>query len=93
MRTDPHLAPNLDRQPEVDPSPARMASLSMGLILSAGLIFGALIGGLIGHFWLDDAFGLGQDVLVGAIVGALVLAALGAGFVRALTARMSDRSR
>lgn len=81
MRADPNL--DLGREPEADASPARLVSLGLGLILSAGLIFGALIGALVGHFWLDGAFGLGRDVLVGALIGALVPAALGAGFVRA----------
>lgn len=84
---------DLDRQPEEDLSPSALASLSTGLVPSAGLIFGALIGALVGHFWLDDAFGLGQDVLVGAIIGAIVLAILGVLLVRLITARVADRMR
>jgi hypothetical protein len=78
-----------DTQPEIDDSPSELAALTMGLVLGAGLILGALLGSLAGHFWLDDAFGRG--ILVGAVVGAIVLASIGIAFVRLLTARVAAR--
>ena len=83
--------PNLDTQPEPDLPPAELASLSLGLFLGAGLVLGTMIGALIGHFWLDDAFGWGQDVLVGAVVGAILGALLSIGGVRLLTSRIAHR--
>ena len=82
---------DLDRQPEHDDSPSELAELTMGLILGAGRILGALLGRLAGHFWLDDAFGRGRGILVGAVIGAIVLASIGIVCVRLFTARMAAR--
>jgi hypothetical protein len=63
---------NLDVQPEVDLPPGTLASLSMGLFLSTGLIIAAGLGAILGHHLLHNAFGLGQDILIGGIAGAIV---------------------
>lgn len=84
---------NLDTQPEQDVRPSKLVSLSMGLMLGSGLIMGALIGALTGHFLLDDAFGLGHDVTVGAIAGAIAGAILSITSVKALSARVAEKHR
>jgi len=84
---------NLDTQPEQDARPARLVSLSMGLMLGCGLIMGALVGALLVHFLLDDAFGLGHDVTIGAIAGAIVGAILSVASVKALSSRVAEKNR
>ena len=84
---------NQTGQPAPDPTPRRMLALSTGLVIGTSLIFGALLGGVLGHFLLDNAFGLEHDVWVGAVVGAIVLVALGLGLVRFLATRVPDTPR
>jgi F0F1-type ATP synthase assembly protein I len=82
---------NLDVQPEPDLSASETAAASMGLVLSSSLIIGTGVGAMVGHALLDNAFGLGQDVLLGAIVGALLLGSLGVAIVTAITAWFARR--
>lgn len=82
---------NLDVQPEPDLPPSEFASLSLGLLLGSGVILGAMLGALFGHFQLDDAFGLGQDVLVGAIGGIILGAILSITAVKLIVARVARR--
>lgn len=77
---------DLDVQPEPDLSPSETAAASMGLVVSSGLIIGTGIGAMVGHGQLDNAFGLGQDALLGAIVGALLLGSLAVAVVMYITA-------
>ncbi len=64
---------NFDVQPEADRSASGLLSLSIGLILGCGLVIGGGIGALLGHFMLDNAFGWGQDVALGAILGVILI--------------------
>lgn len=73
---------NLDVQPEPDLPPGTLVSLTMGLFLSTGLIVSAGLGAILGHHLLDNAFGLGQDIVIGAIAGALIGATLAIELVR-----------
>ena len=82
---------NRDAQPEQDIRPSRLASLSMGLVVGSALLLGGLIGALIGHFLLEDAFGLGHDVTVGAVSGAIIAVALGILSVRAVSSHVAER--
>lgn len=77
---------NLDVQPEPDLSASETAAASMGLVVSSGLIIGTGIGAMVGYGQLDNAFGLGQDPLIGAIVGATLLGSLAVATVLAITA-------
>ena len=79
---------NLDTQPEPDQPGFRLLSLGTGLILACGLILGALLGGLAGHFLFNDVFGTTGDIVVGAIVGAIIIDILGFVAIRRLSARM-----
>lgn len=83
---------DLDTQPEQDIPPAQVVSLSMGLVLGSGLILGALIGALIGHFLLDNAFGFGHDIAVGALVGAAIAAIVSITTVKTLSSRVAKRN-
>ncbi len=82
---------DLDTQPEPDQPGYRLLSLGTGLVLGCGLILGALLGGLAGHFLLDDVFGTTGDIVVGAIVGAIIIAIIAVGGIRRLSARMETR--
>jgi hypothetical protein len=82
---------DLDTQPEVDQPPYRLLSLSVGLLIGCGLILGALLGGLAGHFLLNDAFGFDHDILYGAIAGAIIVAIIAVASVKLLSGRMESR--
>jgi uncharacterized protein (DUF2062 family) len=82
---------NLDVQPEPDLSPSETDPASMGLVVASTLIIGTGIGAMVGHGQFDNALGLGQDVLLGAIIGALLMGALGIAIVSAVTARFARR--
>jgi|GEM_PF-2010294 len=84
---------NLNVQPEPDLPPSEIASLSLGLLLGSGVILGAMLGALFGHFQLDDAFGFGQDVLVGAIGGIILGILLSVTAVKLLVARVARREQ
>lgn len=83
--------PNLDIQPEPDLPASELASLSMGLLLGSGLILGALLGALFGHFQLNNAFGWGQDIAVGAVVGLVLGGLLSSLAVKLLSSRLAKR--
>lgn len=83
---------NLDVQPEVDLPPGTLASLSLGLILSTGLIIATGLGAILGHHLLHDAFGLDQDILIGAIAGAIIGATLAIELVRMATAWFTEHA-
>jgi hypothetical protein len=78
-----------DTQPEKDVSRSRMLSLSMGLLLGCGLILGGLLGALTDHFLVDGVFGIGSDndIWIGAVAGAIIVAIIAVGSVRKLSAR------
>ncbi|HWV34765.1 MAG TPA: hypothetical protein VNZ55_03980 [Thermomicrobiales bacterium] len=82
---------NMDTQPEVDETPSELVSLSTGIVVALGFILGGLIGALLGHFWLDDAFGWGQDVTVGAVIGIIVGGALAITGERFAVHRLASR--
>ena len=79
---------DLDTQPEIDQPGYRLLSLGTGLLVGCGLILGALLGGLAGHFLLDDVFGTTGDIVVGAIIGAVIIVLLAIGGIRRLSHRM-----
>jgi hypothetical protein len=80
---------NLDVQPEPDLSPSETAASAMGLVVASTLIIGTGIGAMVGHGMLENAFGLGQDILLGAIIGAILMGGLGISVVMAITARFA----
>lgn len=82
---------DLDTQPEVDQPSYRLLSLGMGLLLGCGLILGTLLGALVGHFLLNDAFGFDHDILYGAIAGAIIVAVIAFASVKLLSGRMESR--
>jgi uncharacterized membrane protein YeaQ/YmgE (transglycosylase-associated protein family) len=83
---------NLDVQPEVDLPAGTLASLSMGLFFSTGLILAAGLGAILGHHLLHDAFGLEHDILLGAIVGAILGAVVAVESVRGAAAWLTEHA-
>ena len=61
---------NLDVQPEPDLPPSVLAEQTVGLLVGDGMILFTGVGAILGQQLLDNAFGWGQDLLVGAAAGA-----------------------
>ncbi len=83
----------LDMQPEKDQPAWRLLSLGTGLIAGCGLILGALLGALVGHFLLEDALGTTLDIVIPAIIGGLVVVAIGVIAIRRMSSRIATSER
>lgn len=71
-------------------SAGQLATLGLGIFVGGGVLIGALLGAIVGHFWLDNAFGWDQDVLVGAIVGTVIGVLLTWAAMKVITHRLSS---
>jgi len=80
--------PTIHTQPEYEENGIELVEMSTGLVIAVGFILGGMIGSLVGHFMLTDAFGLGQDVIVGGVIGIIVGGLLTLGIERMAIARM-----
>ena len=81
--------PTIHTQPEYEETGIELLEMSTGLVLAVGFMLGGMFGSLIGHFMLNDAFGLDQDVIVGSIIGIIVGGLLAFVGERLAIARMS----
>lgn len=81
----------LDIQPEQDLPKSNLLFQTVGLFAGCGLILGALPGALVGHFVLEDAFGLGTDsaIWLGALIGAIAVAMLASVLISTLSSRIA----